>query len=452
VKVLKFGGTSVGSAANLARVRDIVRAAGEPRPVVVTSAHSGVTDELLRQARSAPRGEFSLRRLRLRHTRLLKGIGVDPTLLAPCFDELGDLLRGLSLVGELTPRSLDLVASFGERLAVRGIAAYLTNEGVPALPVDAYDVGLRTDSRYTAATPDPECFPAVRRELEKIEAVPIVTGFIAKDRDGNVTTLGRSGSDLTATLVGAALRAEEVQIWTDVDGVMSADPRLVRNARAIPVLSIAEASELAYYGAKVIHPATMLPAVENRIPVVVRNTSHPEYPGTRILAEAPPGKNPVKSIAHKRGIILITVASTRMLLQSGFMAKIFEVFARYDLSVDLVATSEVTVSVTVDTERNLDAVVKDLGGFSEVTVEPGMAQVCVVGEGIRERVGVAAEVFGTLRKARLPVRLISHGGTKINISFLVEDDAVTRTVRALHKTFWKCSPSDASVNPRAKRT
>jgi aspartate kinase len=452
VKVLKFGGTSVGSAANLKRVGDIVRAAGEPRPVVVTSAHAGVTDELLLQARSAPGGEYTLRKLRLRHTRLLKQVGVDPTLLAPCFDELGDLLRGLSLVGELTPRSLDLVASFGERLAVRGIAAYLTNEGVPALPVDAYDLGLRTDSRYTAATPDPDCFPGVKAALEKIDAVPVVTGFIAKDKEGNVTTLGRSGSDLTATLLGAAMGAREVQIWTDVDGVMSADPRLVRSAQAIPVLSIAEASELAYYGAKVIHPATMLPAVENRIPVVVLNTSHPEYAGTRIVAEAPTTPNPVKSIAHKRGIILITVASTRMLLQSGFMAKIFEVFARYDLSVDLVATSEVTVSVTVDTDRNLDAVVSDLSEFSEVAVEPDMAQVCVVGEGIRERVGVAAEVFGTLKKAKLPVRLISHGGTKINISFLVEDEAVTRTVRALHKTFFADSPpSGASVTQRGKR-
>jgi aspartate kinase len=445
VKVLKFGGTSVGSAASLARVRDIVRAAGEPRPVVVVSAHSGVTDELLAQARSAPGGKYTLRKLRLRHTRLLKEIGVDPTLLAPCLDELGDLLRGLALVGELTPRSLDLVASFGERLAVRGIAAYLTNEGVQALPVDAYDLGLRTDSRHTAATPDPDCFPEVRRSLERIkDAVPVVTGFIAKDKKGNVTTLGRSGSDLTATLLGAALRADEVQIWTDVDGVMTADPRLVRNAQAIPALSIAEASELAYYGAKVIHPATMLPAVENRIPVVVRNTSHPEYAGTRILGEAPVTKNPVKSIAHKRGIILITVASTRMLLQSGFMAKIFEVFARYDLSVDLVATSEVTVSVTVDTDRNLDAVVEELSEFSEVTVEPDMAQVCVVGEGIREKVGVAAEVFGTLKKARLPVRLISHGGTKINISFLVEDQSVSRTVRALHKTLVD-SPSSARL-------
>jgi aspartate kinase len=439
VKVLKFGGTSVGSAANLANVRDIVRAAGEPRPVVVVSAHSGVTDELLAQARSAPRGSYDLRELRSRHKQLLEEIGVDPALLAPCFNELDDLLRGLTLVGELTPRSLDLVASFGERLSARGIAAYLTNEGVAALPVDAFDLGLRTDSRFTAATPDPECFPEVAGALRDIrDAVPVVTGFIAKDRAGNVTTFGRSGSDLTATLLGAALRVDEVQIWTDVDGVMSADPRLVPTARAIPILSIAEASELAYYGAKVIHPATMLPAVENRIPVVVRNTSRPEYAGTRILAEAPPVPDPVKSIVYKRGIILITVASTRMLLQSGFMAKIFEVFARYDLSVDLVATSEVTVSVTVDTKKNLDAVVSDLAEFKEmkVDVESDMAQVCVVGEGIRKRVGVAAEVFSTLKEAKLPVRLISHGGTNINISFLVEDEAVTRTVRALHDTFF----------------
>lgn len=277
----------------------------------------------------------------------------------------------------------------------------------------------------------------MRRSLKAIKGkVPVVTGFIAKDAHGDVTTLGRSGSDFSATILGAAIKADEVQIWTDVDGVMTSDPRIVKEAKSIPVLSIAEASELAYYGAKVIHPATMLPAIENRIPVVVKNTSRPEVPGTTILAEVPLSRDPVKSIAYKRGIILVTVASTRMLLQSGFMAKIFEVFARYDLSVDLVATSEVTVSVTVDTDRNLDAVAKELKEFSDVTIDKGLAQVCVVGEGIREKVGVAAQVFGTLEKAGIPVRLISHGGTKINISFLVDDESVTKAVQSLHRTFF----------------
>jgi len=438
MKVLKFGGTSVGSAENLARMRDIVRREGDdPRPVVVVSAHSGVTDELLAQARAAAKGGYSLERVAERHARLYAELGIDGGIIRPLLGELDDLLRGLSLVRELTPRSLDLVASFGERMSARGIAAWLRGQSLPARAVDAWDLGLRTDSRFTAATPDPSCFPAVRRSLQAIrDAVPIVTGFIAKDAHGDVTTLGRSGSDFSATLLGAALGADEVEIWTDVDGVMTADPRLVPGARSIPALSIAEASELAYYGAKVIHPATMLPAVENRIPVRVRNTGHPDVGGTVILAEAPASGDPVKSIAYKRGIILITVASTRMLLQSGFMARIFEIFARYDLSVDLVATSEVTVSVTVDDERHLEEVVKELSAFSEVVVERDLAQICVVGERIRERVGVAAEVFGAVREAGLPVRLISHGGTKINISFLIEDEGVAAAVRALHATFF----------------
>jgi len=436
VKVLKFGGTSVGTPENVAGVREIVGATGAPRPVVVVSAHAGVTDELLAQARASVAGSFSLAAIRDRHATLHAALGIAPEI-EPVLDELEDLLRGLTLVRELTPRSLDRVASFGERLSARGIAAYFEAGGLKAQAVDAYDLGLRTDSRHTAATPDPDCFPAVRRALEAIEAVPVVTGFIAKDALGNVTTLGRSGSDLTATLLAAAARAEEVEIWTDVDGVMTADPRVVDAARSIPALSIAEASELAYYGARVIHPATMLPAVENRIPVRVRNTSRPELEGTLILAEAPQAPGAVKSIAYKRGIILVTVASTRMLLQSGFMAKIFEVFARHDLSVDLVATSEVTVSVTVDTEGSLDEVVADLSEFSEVTVERDLAQVCVVGEGIRDRVGVAAEVFGTLKREGLPVRLISHGGTKINISFLLAGDSVHGAVRALHRAFFE---------------
>ena len=436
MRVLKFGGTSVGSAGNLATVRDIVaRYAKEPL-VVVVSAHSGVTDALLGLARNAVAGGSALEPLRERHRELLQALGMNPSILEPLFAELHDLLRGLSLVRELTPRSLDLVASFGERLSVRGIAPYFRAGGIPATPVDAYDVGLRTDSRFTAANADYRCFPAVRKLLGAVPGVPVVTGFIAKDANGDVTTLGRSGSDLTATLLGAALDADEVQIWTDVDGVMTADPRVVKGARSVPVLSIAEASELAYYGAKVIHPATMLPAVENRIPVRVLNTLNPENEGTTILAEAPPSGDPVKSIASKRGIILVTVASTRMLLQSGFMAKIFEVFARHDLSVDLVATGEVTVSVTVDTDRHLEEVAGELAAFSSVTIERDMAQVCVVGHGIGQRHGVAADVLGALKEAKIPVRLISHGGTRINISLLVDAKSADGAVRALHGKFF----------------
>jgi len=438
MRVLKFGGTSVGSAENLSRVLEIVRAQLGERPVVVVSAHSGVTDELLRLARAAVAGGYSLRKIRRLHRELYASIGVEFGVIEALLDELNDLLRGLKLVGELTPRSLDLVASFGERMSARGVAAYLSAHGIPAEAVDAWDLGLRTDSRFGEATPDPASFPAIKKELARFSgAVPVVTGFIAQDASGNVTTLGRSGSDFSATILGAAAQAEEVQIWTDVDGVMSADPRVVKKARSIPALSIAEASELAYYGARVIHPATMLPAVEKRIPVRVRNTAHPDHQGTLILLDAPPSRQAVKSIASKRGIFLVTVASTRMLLQAGFMARIFEVFANHNLSVDLVATSEVTVSVTVDNDRNLDAVVKELSEFSEPTVERDLAQVCVVGEGIRDRVGTAAEVFAVLKKARLPVRLISHGGTKINISFLVEASGVAKCVRALHRAFFE---------------
>ncbi|MEE8106783.1 MAG: aspartate kinase [Planctomycetota bacterium] len=437
MRILKFGGTSVGSPENIERVGDIVRGqAAKHDVVVVVSAHSGVTDTLLDLAKRAARGRYGLAALKKRHRDLYTAIGVDPGIVAALFSELDDILRGLTLVRELTPRTQDLVLSFGERISARGVAAYLECTGVAAHAVDAPAAGLRTDSRFGAAHPDTRCFGALRKNLSTKGSIPVVTGFIGKDKNNDVTTLGRSGSDFTATLIGAALRAEEVQIWTDVDGVMTADPRVVKDARSIPLLSIAEASELAYYGARVIHPATMLPAVENSIPVLVRNTSRPKSRGTMILAETPSSRRAVKSIASKRGTILITVASTRMLLQSGFMAKIFEVFARHELSVDLVATSEVTVSVTVDSDRNLKAVEKELGAFSDVKVDRNLAQVCVVGDGVRESVGAVAEVFGALRKARVPVRLISHGGTKINISFLVEEAAVEKAVRALHRTFF----------------
>jgi aspartate kinase len=233
MRILKFGGTSVGSAEALERARDIVRGELDARPVVVVSAHSGVTDELLSLAHRAVRGRYSLRKLRRRHAELHGEIGIDPALADELLDELDDLLRGLTLVRELTPRTLDRVASFGERISARGVATYLHEGGIPAVACDAYDLGLRTDSRFTAATPDPACYPEIRRNLKQAarKKVPVVTGFVAKDAKGEITTLGRSGSDFTATLLGAAVEADEVQIWTDVDGVMTADPRIVSGWR-----------------------------------------------------------------------------------------------------------------------------------------------------------------------------------------------------------------------------
>jgi aspartate kinase len=284
------------------------------------------------------------------------------------------------------------------------------------------------------------------------DCVPVVTGFLARDREGNITTLGRSGSDLTATYLGAAVDAEEVEIWTDVDGVMSADPSVEPDARSIEMLSFEEASELAYYGARVLHPTTIVPAVRRNVPVRVLNTYAPGLPGTVILAKATPSPQVVKSIVYKENLYLITIASTGMLMQAGFMARIFSVFEDHGISVDMVATSEVTVSLTVDSSRNLNAAVKELGHFADVTVERDKTLVAVVGTGIKETRGVAAKLFSAIAKTGVNVQMISQGATKINVSFLVDNKDIRKVVRALHVTFFgKPSARRRAKSGRSKK-
>jgi aspartate kinase len=307
---------------------------------------------------------------------------------------------------------------------------------MPARAIPAWDLGLVTDSAYGSARPQEECYSRIRKSLQKVKELPVVTGFIAKDRDGNITTLGRSGSDFTASLVGAAIGAREIQIWTDVDGVMSADPRIVPEARSLPRLSFNEMSELAYYGARVIHPSTMVPAVRNRIPVRVLNTNSPNHPGTVILEDPAPQAPPVSSIAYRRKQTLINVVSTRMLLQHGFMARLFDAFGRHEVVVDMISTSEVSVSITADPSQLLDPVLTELSEFADVTVERDKAIICVVGDGIRTSGDVVARIFTTMKRAGVTARMISMGASRINVSYLVSEEEVETAVQALHAEFF----------------
>ncbi len=431
--VMKFGGTSVGDAANIRRVVELVRARRSDRPCVIVSAHSGVTDALLDQAQKAVTGKYDLAALRERHQKICDDLGVKVPEHDGLFQELGDLLRGISLVVESTPRLLDHVASFGERLSVHTVAAALRAAGVPASAVMAYDAGLKTDSRYQRAKPLPESFDAIAANLATLAGVPVVTGFIAKDASGSITTIGRNGSDYSASLFGRALRASEIQIWTDVPGVMTADPRLVPDARPIEAMTYDEAAEIAFCGGKVLHPATLQPAVEADIPVRVLDTRNPSGPNTVIWREVQQSRPVVRTVVQKRGICLVNIVTPRMLGAHGYMARIFDVAARHEVALDMIATTEISVSATVeDDRRRLPALLAELQALGEVTIDRQVAAVAVVGHAVGESPETIGAIFSTLAREGIALRMVSMGARRTNVGIVVSEADTARAVQSLH--------------------
>ncbi|HVP44999.1 MAG TPA: lysine-sensitive aspartokinase 3 [Bryobacteraceae bacterium] len=446
--VMKFGGTSVEDAAAIDRAACTVRERVAEKPVVVVSALAKVTDQLLAMARAAGSGDREKaiqlsRALRERHYTVageLLGTGVFTQFhseLEADFDSFDELLRGLAAVGELTPRSSDNVASFGERMSSKIVAAAFAVRGISTRLVDSRECVL-TDSNYTHAIPIfDETNDRTTARLEPLldaGKVPVMGGFIASNADGATTTLGRGGSDFTAAIVGAALGADRIEIWTDVDGMMTTDPNLCSNARRIKVISFDEAAELAYFGAKVLHPATLVPAIDKNIPVQVLNSRNPKNEGTRITARAPSCTNTFKAIAAKKRITVVDVVSARMLMAHGFLKSIFDVFDRHRCPVDVVSTSEVSVSLTVDSNEAIPAIAADLEKLAYVKYEGRKAIVCLVGENIRGTPGIAAKVFTAI--SDINVRMISQGASEINITFVIEEDDVPEAVRRLHEIFF----------------
>ena len=437
--VMKFGGASLADAARVRRVASLVGDAAARGPVVtVVSAHAGVTDMLAELVRTAPEGGADAAALVTHHHRLLADLGLPSDLVDPVLAELQDLLRGMGLVGEASPRATDHLLAVGERLSSRICAAAFTAAGTPATALDAGDAGLRTDSSFGAARPQPDR-GEIGRRLREVEGVPVVTGFIGRDAQGNTTTLGRNGSDYSAALFGEALGADEIQIWKNVDGVMTADPELVAEARPIPAMSYDEAAELAYYGGKVLHPAAIQPAMQHRIPVRVLHTGKPTAEGTLIVPDYDADQVTVRAVVHKRHVHLVTVVSPRMLAQHGFLAQVFEAASRHRVDVDLVATSEVSISMTVADDRNLGGFLGDLETIGEIHVQSDQAMVCVVGSGIAREQGVAAQMLTTLAETGIRVRCISQGAVKVNIAVVVAGEQVGDAVRALHARFFPAS-------------
>ncbi|MGE0041338.1 MAG: aspartate kinase [Vicinamibacterales bacterium] len=462
--VMKFGGTSVADRPAIERLIAIVRAqrqadaqqeGGDARgPIVVVSALSGVTDRLLGIAAEAGAGDSegarnNLRDLRQRHMSVAEVVTDEAqrarvvTFLDREFNELERIVHALAVLREVSPRWLDAIAAAGELLSSRIVAGALTADGLIAGWVDARRA-IITDGEHTEAAPlFPESTAALMTEVDPSLAagrIPVLGGFVGATTAGVTTTLGRGGSDYSAAIVGACLGAREIQIWTDVDGMLTADPRIVPDPPVVPHLSFAEASELAYFGAKVLHPATIQPAVARNIPVRILNARRASAPGTLITAERPPSDRPLTAIASKKAVTVVDITSTRMLMAHGFLRRLFEVFERAKTPVDVVTTSEVSVSVTVDDERRVPAIVDALSEFADVACEPNMAIVCAVGEGLQTDPTLVGRVLRAVGDD-VPLRMVSQAAGRRNVTFVIREADLAHALSRLHGQFFRTEPA-----------
>lgn len=459
--VYKFGGSSVASAERMMEVADIVCSFPEHLPCVVLSAMGKTTNLLLQagdEALRTPPGDISslapLRAIKDLHRETAATLGVDAATVEEVetlLTQLQQLLVGISIMQDLTPRAKDSLVSFGERLSTRLFAAYLCARGVPAKQYDAYQIGVTTNDNFVNAEVNYELtLPAVRESLTfgpgQQRHLPIVTGFLGRGlQTGAITTLGRGGSDLTCTLLGAALGLPEVQVWKDVDGVLTADPRVVDTARPVDQLTFEEATELAFFGATVLHPLAMQPAAEQGVNVRVKNSYNRQAPGTQITNERDMADCLVTSIVMKSNVTMVDICSTRMLGQYGFLAKVFDVFQKNKISVDVVATSEVSVSLTLDPAKTLwerdliteelDTLMSDFGGIAKAQYRRGMAIISLICN-VQRTSTILERAFRVLNREQVTVQMMSQGASKTNIALIVDDAEAKAALRALHVEFF----------------
>jgi aspartate kinase len=447
VIVVKFGGTSVGDADAIERTAAIVKGRLDRQPAVVVSALGGATNALLAIGEQSAKGHLigalrGVETLRDRHFQQcekLLGTSAEASEVAAemsaTFDELASLAEALSVLGHATPRSFDAIAAFGEQLSSHLVAAYFQLRDIPAEHMDARDVFV-TDDNYMSAEPQTDEIAEAARNLVlpllQQRKVPVMGGFIGRTASGITTTLGRGGSDYSASLLGAALHADAIEIWTDVDGMLTADPRVVKGSQLIEQIRFDEASELASFGAKVLHPNTIAPAVRLGIPVFIYNSRNPKGKGTRITFDAP--RRAVSAIAGKGGITLVKVGAAKMLFAKGFLRKVFDIFERNGVSVDVVATSEVSVSVTVDDPSGLDSLVVELATLGDVSVERDRAIVAVVGAAISEDGAAMGRAIGSLDGIK--VHMMSLSATGINLTIIVDGEQLNPAMERLHNAFF----------------
>jgi aspartate kinase len=460
--VMKFGGTSVESAEAIERVAKIVASRRDGLPLVVVSAMAKVTDNLVTMGQLAASGEADaslqlFRSMRERHLSTANDL-LGPKRAAslvpklnPHFAELENFLRGLAAVRELTPRGSDYLLSFGELLSSLVVADAFAIRGLNAAWVDSRAC-LVTDATHTRATPQmAETRENSKKKIAPLLAkkkIPVMGGFIAATTGGVPTTLGRGGSDYSAAIIGAALDADRIEIWTDVEGMMTTDPRLCPDAKTIKQISFNEAAELAYFGAKVLHPATLLPAIHKNIPVYVLNSRNLKSTGTEITAHAPRSRDVFRAITAKTGVSIVNVVASRGIMVHGFLRSVFEAMDRHSTSVDIVAISEVSMSFTMESKRLSKALLTELEKIADVTCDDKHAIVCLVGEDIHGKPGIAASVFNTIAAAEVNIRMISQGASELNISFVIQESDVPKAVQHLHAQFFPVSPNSISAQKK----
>lgn len=438
--VMKFGGSSVANAERIKHVASIIQAYAEKRPAVVLSAMGDTTDHLLDAADMAVQGKVDIEKVEKLHFDTAKELEIEVPAVKELLDELKTLLTGISMLHELTRRTRDYLVSFGERLSVRMMAAYLAKQGTPAKFYDAWDVGMVSDSNYMSAELLDEVWDNIPNALNDYKKgvqkeIPIVTGFIAKDKNGIITTLGRGGSDLSATMIGAAMDAEEIQTWKDVDGILTTDPRVVKEARPVPEVTYEEAQELAMFGAQVLHPRSMIPCRKTGTPVRVKNSYNIQSAGSVIVEKHTGTKPLVTAITCVKNVTLIDIVSNRMFGATGFLAHIFNQFLKWNISIDVIATSEVSVSLTVNTKANLEGLIEDLSKASDVTVKACKSIVTIICD-VEHSSEILAKGFDALNKEGINVQMISQGASKVNISMLVNSDETNKVVQVLHSAFF----------------
>lgn len=436
--VMKFGGTSVGNAEMIKNAAAIVKSNLGRNPIIVVSAVTKMTDALIRLAKAASDGTGNeiLDEIKRTHCMILEELEIEKNILDEDFAELSGLLRNTQQSRQLNDPTLDLFQSFGEKMSSKIFAAHLSKVGIASQPFTSWELGLLTSGDFGNAEPLESSYAAIKKKISGLKLCPVITGFIGRTEKGETTTLGRGGSDYTASIFGAAAGAEEIQIWTDVDGIMSADPKIVPDAKTIERISFDEASELAYFGARVIHPKTLLPAVNKNISVKVMNTLNAGHHGTTITKKSVHEAKIVKAIACKKNVTLINIKSSRMLGAHGFLAKIFSIFAKYRKSVDAIATSEVAVSLTIDDNEDVDKIVDELNEISSTTLSTNKAIICIVGDGMKNETGIAGRIFSTLGEDTINIEMISQGASQINLTFIVDGKDAEKSVNMLHNEFF----------------
>ena len=449
--VIKFGGTSVGDADRVATAIDIVAERQSLKPIVVVSALAGVTNELVAASEAAKSCDIDrvnqiIAAVRQRHEDVAMRLVQQKFDFFEAFikqldkqiDQIHTILRGIALLGEITARAKDKVVAIGEKLSSVLFAYSMMMRAVPGEHVDSEEVVI-TDNRFGEASPlmDETREAAKRTLLPLLERnlIPVMGGFIGRTRDGATTTLGRGGSDYSAAIVGAAIGADEIQIWTDVDGMMTCDPRLIPTARMIENISYVEAAELAWFGAKVLHPKTIAPAVEQNIPVRVLNTHNVSSPGTVVTNEGDDREGGPRAIAVKKNVTVVQMTSNKMLGAHGFLARLFAIFEQLEVSVDLITTSEVSVSVTLDEKHNLQKLIEQLKPVADTVAIDDQCIVAVVGRNLMKDSEVGARIFEALRG--IEVSMFSLGTSGLNLSIVMNEKDADQAVKAVHKALFE---------------